>query len=185
MGSSIGVLSAIIANNIQPSGSLISIEAAEDLAIYSKKWIESRYANSKIITGFGFPIYSLPHGLKINSFDNYGFSLGGLVDFSIEHNYEESKKNNSKIFDIKTLCSLYNFPSPDALVIDIEGSESILLEKDACIPDSIKLIIIELHPKLYKNKNADKEKIIQFFNQQGLNTVEQISNSYAFVRHKK
>jgi FkbM family methyltransferase len=175
MGGSIGVLTTLICNMTGPSGFIVSIEASSNLVEYSRKLLEKE--NVKIVHGFGFPVNKLEKAIIVNNFDESGGSLGGTVEFNeVAH---QISNDDSKIFDINKISTLYQI-TPTILIIDIEGSERIILSQKPHFPKSIRSIIIELHPNLYSK--LDKEKIIQQILDDGF-VIELIdSSSYLFSR---
>src|SRR4051812_33865047 len=50
MGGSIGILTAIIAQKVGPSGFVVSVEASVNLSGYSRTWLETGN-NVKVVTG--------------------------------------------------------------------------------------------------------------------------------------
>jgi FkbM family methyltransferase len=156
MGASIGVVTAIISDLIGSSGRLISIEASELLANQTRQWIELK-GNVKIIHGFGFPVYEVPNKYGFVSYKFDGNSLGGYIDFSESC---ESKRSTN-IFDLSRIESEFKF-KPTSLVLDIEGSEIVLLEPNIEIPEYINNIVIEMHPGIY-GENMEMKIIAKFF----------------------
>jgi hypothetical protein len=181
MGGSIGVLTAIIASRIHPGGSLVSVEAAEDLVAYSRTWLERRYPHVKVVQGYAFPVLRLPAGLKVHGFDNHGVSLGGQVAYTVSPAAAASTADGST-YDIATLCGKNHVPPPDVLVADIEAAEAVLLLPGVQLPPSIRHVVIELHPGLYAGKTADRDRLIRFFEAEGLRLVERAGESYLFSR---
>lgn len=185
LGGSIGILTAIIAARIQPGGSLVSIEAAEDLVDYSRSWLEQRFPHTKVVHGYAFPVQELPSGLTVHGFNNHGVSLGGQVDYTVAPAADTTSLADNKTFDIATLCCKNNVPKPDVLVADIEGAEAVLLVPGVQLPASIRHVVIELHPGLYAGKTGDRDRLIQFFENQGLPLAERIGESYLFSRNAR
>jgi len=163
MGGSIGVLTSIISKGIGVKGRIVSIEASESITKYSKKWLE-KLGNIKVETGFGFPVFETPRSLVVRTFDESAGSLGGIVKF--DHTAPPTREPEEDIFDLKTIIKKHNL-QPDILVIDIEGSESIMKTVKPDFPLSIKNILIELHPGLYENGQVDKDAIIETIRREG------------------
>jgi FkbM family methyltransferase len=178
MGGSIGILTAIMGKAVGEKGLVISIEASEIISTYSKSWLEKN-GNIKIECGFGFPVYELNKGIKINHFDESAGSLGGILSFDIVEDQNELEFENWQCLDIKYLMKKYKV-EPNVLVIDIEGSEIIILNEEACLPLSIRIIIIELHPHIYGKEKVDA--IIQKIIDQKFFLEDQVSDVYLFKR---
>lgn len=144
MGGSIGLLTRIMANIVGVQGRVISIEASNTITSFSKKYIEGEFENTTVVCAIGIPLFR-----RINIWgtfqNNFGF-LGGRVSYAennvkLKNEYQESFfiEDCEKIFSIK----------PNILVIDIEGSEEILLKQKPDLPDYIEYMIIELHTQYY------------------------------------
>lgn len=178
MGGSVGILTAIISRYVGPEGRVISVEASKKLTLVSKKWLLPK-GNISIITGFGFPVFKLNNNLKIDKFIEDGGSLSGVVSFSsfLEENLKES--DESDIWDLEKICRKYLI-NPTVLVLDIEGSETILVDHQPNFPKTIRMIMIELHPSMYDEKC--KNNIITKIVSEGFILKETITTSYLFER---
>ena len=177
MGGSIGILTSILSHKIGNNGSIFSIEADDRLVNYSKVWLES-LKNVKVISGFAFPVYKIDN-IIINEFDKDGGSLGGKVKFETSvHNLTTNSKRY-RIFDLKRMEEFSEL-TPSVLVIDIEGSETIMLDIKPKFPVSIKWIMIELHPTIYGEYT--KKKIIESIKEENFFLFNNKSNNFLFRR---
>jgi hypothetical protein len=174
MGGSIGVITALIRSRIGDEGRVVSIEASSELTMISRSWL-NKYANLKIVKGFGFPVLIAPEKYHFSQFITDGNSLGGLVTL------DSNLKKGSDIFDLQKIQDDFAI-LPNALVIDIEGSEVVFTEKDILLPNQINVIIIELHPHIYgfEKMNQIIEAIVKFEFQ--LN--KRIEDVYLFVKKR-
>ena len=177
MGGSIGVLTAIISNYVGKEGKVVSVEASEPLTKVSKRWL-SKMGNIEVLAGFGFPIFKGSKNLSVNNFTEYGGSLGGVVSFSNDTPVDENVVN--KIWDIQTICNKFNI-KPTVLVLDIEGSEKILVDHTPDFPSSIRMILIELHPWMYNGHTTNA--IIKRIESEGFYVIKTIKSSYLFIRN--
>jgi hypothetical protein len=84
------------------------------------------------------------------------------------------------IYDINKVCDQFQI-IPTVLMIDIEGSEKILLSQKPNFPKSIRSIIIELHPNTYSIEVQNL--IIQSIYDDGFVFKKQVSTSYLFSRN--
>jgi len=178
MGGSIGVLTAILQNMTGEKGFVVSIEASSNLSDYSKSWLEND--NTKIIHGFAFPVNKIEQLINVLNFDESGPSLGGNVQYEIGKNKYETNGNTNRIYDINKVCNQFRIV-PSVLMIDIEGSEKILLSQKPNFPKSVRSIIIELHPNLYPID--EQVLIIQSIIDDGFVIKRQVSTSYLFSRN--
>ncbi len=179
MGGSIGILTKLISHKVGNSGRVISIEASKKITDYSKVEI-GKAKNVTILTGFGFPVYEINHRIRIEGFDESSGSLGGMVSFSINaDSITGDKMNHSEVYDLKTIIDRYQI-NPTLLVVDIEGSEIVLSQTPINFPNSVRIVLIELHPHLYK-QNQEKT-IVSLIEREGFTLIEVDSNVYLFKR---
>jgi hypothetical protein len=178
MGGSIGVLTAILAHQTGIDGLVISIEASEKITAYSKKWLEAK-GNIKVITGFGFPVFSVNKKLTIKSFDEEAGSLGGKLLFEINETAAPADGNGASVFDIERIMRLYNI-SPTIVVADVEGSESLISKIKPAYPASVRLVLMEMHEHMYGI--ATRDTIIANIVADGFMLANQLHGVYLFKR---
>ena len=175
MGGSIGVLTAILGNHAGKNGFVASVEASENITSYSKTWLEAK-GNIKVITGFGFPVFSVNKKLKISGFDQEGGSLGGRVSFDIN---EENSEAAQGMYDIETIMRQFSI-SPTVLVIDVEGTEKIIITDKPNYPSSVRVVLMEMHTHIY-GEDARKQ-IIQRIVDEGFKVMGDENDVYLFER---
>ena len=190
MGSSIGILSGIISQKIGMNGKLISVEASTKKYKISKSWLSKYFLNINFLNGYAFPCNEIPNNLIVEGFNDSINSLGGEVKFSQKaKNQTKNEKididasNNLANYDISSIEKLFLKKSADLLVSDVEGAESVILQKDNPFPETLKFIIIELHPKKYESPDI-AEKIIQKILNSNYSLIKRIDDSFLFKRLK-
>jgi FkbM family methyltransferase len=176
MGGSIGVLTSILSEKVGQEGMVFSVEASESIVAYSKEHLEKR-GNIMVYSGFAFPVFSVENKIRIQKFDESLGQLGGVVQFDANNQRENEPGNN--IFDLKKLMDITN-TSPTVLVIDIEGSEKIILDHKPNYPKSVRVLLIEMHTHMYW-KNT-KDKIIQAIIDEGFIIARCDHDVYLFIR---
>ncbi|MDN3658888.1 hypothetical protein QWZ08_24810 [Ferruginibacter paludis] len=177
MGGSIGILTAIISKYVGPQGKIISVEASKRITDISKKWLQPK-GNIEILTGFGFPVFSVNKKLKVDKFSEYGGSLGGVVSYS-DAEADNSSNEKNEIWDIGKICTNFNI-KPTVLVFDIEGTETILIDSQPNFPATVRIIMIELHPWMYDE--TSKNAIIERIQSEGFSIADIVTTSYLFTR---
>jgi hypothetical protein len=179
MGGSIGILTAIIAAKVGRSGFVISVEASAELAAYSKTWLESG-KNVRVLAGFGFPVWELKQPVEIQKFEAIWGSMSGRLTFRAGQSAGAGSNGASQpVYDLKTLSEYCERP-PTTLVVDIEGSESIICNQKPQFPRSLKKLLIELHPGIYDSHT--KDVIIRRIEEDGFRQVTQEDNVFLFAR---
>ena len=157
MGASVGIVSRVILSMIGSAGVLKSIEASESVFKTTNRAM-SNLTNFQLIHGLGFPVSKInKEKYSRRSFNFDRSTLGGHLDFESEI---DDLENSIPIYDISSLTD-ESF-NPSVLVLDIEGSEIVLLDLELTIPNSIINIIIELHEFIYgpKLKNEIIERLV-------------------------
>ena len=178
MGTSIGVLTRVMSNLVGVNGKIITVECNESLFNSCLRW-KNQYPNIEFLKGYGFPVYQVPPNLSIDGFSDDLGSLGTIVDFSVKN---EIINTNNSIIDLSKIESAYSF-NPSVLVIDVEGSEEIMLEGEFHLPSYVNYIIIELHSGMYKKKMITQQEIIDIILKDGFSLDEVIAGSYLFSRN--
>lgn len=176
MGGSIGVLTAILAQQAGDTGQVISVEASKKITAFSQSWLEAK-GNIKVITGFAFPVFAINNTIKLIGFDEEGGSLGGTLHFDVLA--EAGYSNDDACFDIQKIMQQQHI-SPTVLVADVEGSERILAAVKPLYPLSVRLVLMELHEHLYGATTRDE--IINAITGDGFTVKHHVSGVYLFER---
>ena len=175
LGGSIGVLTAILSKKVGSKGMVISVEASERISAYSRIWLEKNQ-NTKVITGFGFPVLKVNDSIKVIKFDESGNSMQGNV---IYMHSDESNYDKQFIYDLHKISDLFNIKTT-ILVADIEGSERIIVDQKPDFPSTLKFLLIELHPEIYGK--SDRDKIIQRIIEERFRITANEGNVFAFEK---
>ena len=180
MGSSIGILTAVMAKRVGETGTVIAVEASEELTSYSRTWLEQD-GIAKVICGYGFPVWKVPTELVVGSFDSATGSLGGTVSFTVNPTQSPVSASGAEVLDLQTLCKRFTL-TPDVLVVDIEGSESLLILCEPRFPRTVQHLLIELHPWLYAGGEGDMELIVNSIRADGFKLQEVTGGVHYFRR---
>jgi len=180
MGSSIGVLTAVMAHFVGKTGTVVAVEASEELTRHSRTWLEAD-GIVKVVCGFGFPVWEVPSGLVVGGFNSNTGSLGGSVDFSVAPTQSPVRSGGADVLDLRTLCERFNL-TPDVLVVDVEGSESLLTQTEPRLPVTIRHLLIELHPWKYVGGEHEMDLIVNSIQADGFELEERIGVVHHFRR---
>ena len=180
MGGSIGIVTAVIAKKVGPSGYVISVEASQKLAQYSRTWLESGN-NVKVLVGFGFPVWEVTHPIEIQKFEEKWGSMSGRLTFRAgpAPHIAGSNKARQVVYDLRTLSAFFPRPAT-TLVCDIEGSEQIISSQKPEFPQTLRNLLIELHPEIYGPEI--KQEIIRRLEADGFRSVGHQNNVFWFTR---
>lgn len=203
-GGSIGIVTSVVAKCAGPTGRVISVEASPDLSAYSRPWLE-RGGTIKVLTGYAFPVWEVPKGLHVDNFSGSHVSLGGRVSFNVANGTgtDQAAANQAasgatavaqapgatpaaspdspRNWDLSTICREFEV-APDALVMDIEAAERIVLDQPPNYPASLKSIIAEFHPGMYPNGKQDLDAILATYAREGFQVKEQVHFTWLLQR---
>jgi FkbM family methyltransferase len=177
MGSSIGILTAIVAQKIGPAGRIVAVEASEKLTRHSAPWLAA-FPWVTIVTGFAFPVWKLGN-IQIEGFSEVRGSLGGTVSFSSVANH--SATTSESVYDVDMLCNQYNL-QPQLLMVDVEGSERIMIDTPPGLPACIRYLIMEIHPGMFTNGLKDRDAIVDVLFMDGFALKKELRGVYLFSR---
>jgi len=141
LGASLGIISTFIAREIGKDGALLSVEADPSLLPYWKRNLAHNGFTGKCVSALACPTWKteVPARLLATSFNPCADKLSGRVQESADGSSAGLWKT------ALTVCTEENF-QPDALVIDIEGTETVWLEGGSGLPAQVKLLVVEFHP---------------------------------------
>lgn len=188
-GGSLGIVTSVVAKCAGPTGRVVSVEASADLTNFSRPWLE-RSGNIKVLTGYAFPVWETPKGLRVDGFSGSEVSLGGRVSFDVAQGPAGAastqatpapSREGPRNWDLSTICRDFNL-TPDALVMDIEAAERIVLDQPPNYPASLKAIIAEFHPGMYPNGQQDLDAILATYAREGFQVKEQVHNTWLLQR---
>jgi hypothetical protein len=190
LGGSIGIVTAVIAHYVGPSGRVVSVEASRQLSGYSKTWLEDGKP-VKVVSGFAFPVWELPADLRVDGFLGEKISLGGRVSFRFDQSMAGAtapaappsgrEGSTPRNYDLSTLCREYEL-QPAVLVMDIESSEEVMLRQPPNMPACLKTIITELHPWMYANGVDDEQRILDVLAREGFVVKQHVGNTWLLQR---
>ena len=174
LGGSLGIVTSLIAHSVLPSGVVFSAEPNLSLRPSFNKQLSFNGCNVDLVSALVCPIWSecVPdHFLKMG-FNSSVNSLSSRASFQ--------GGNDVKWITLKTMAIECGLNNPTALVIDIEGAEDVWCDFPPNFPDSIKKIIIEIHPNIIGEIKA--AKTMQALFNEGFRIHSLCASVYAFTR---
>ncbi|WP_323783962.1 FkbM family methyltransferase [Thalassovita sp.] len=172
LGGCLGVISAVIRNQIGPEPKHIVVEAIPELAEIAK-------INAQAGGG------SVQSQLIQAAID---YSGGDTVTFALGKNphvgHIASETETGVTVPATTLAKIREqMPEgPFALVCDIEGAEIALIDTESETMQDIDTFILEVHPKVYPDGERTVDSLIEKIGTFGLKQQQRIDNVICFVR---
>jgi FkbM family methyltransferase len=175
LGASLGIVSSFISREIGPSGFLLSVEADSSLLEFWKRNILINGLAGKCVNAVACPTWTetVPANLLAASFKTCSDKLSGRVLSSAG----QSAPTNWKT--ARNICTEHDF-SPEVVVIDIEGTETVWIDQTAQMPTQVRLAIVEFHPQYTGAKSAGQ--CVQALIDQGFKSVGYYNHVMAFSR---
>ncbi len=174
VGASLGIISTVIARQIGPSGSLLSVEADASLQPFWNRNLSDNGFTGRCVNALVSPTWGdqVPASLTAKTFRLSEDKLSGRFESSGEGVQIPWKT-------ARMLCDENNF-TPTAFVVDIEGSETVWSEGPVNMPKSITTVVVEFHPQYTGPEMA--ANCVQAILDDGFRLGGYINNVFAFCR---
>lgn len=171
LGGCMGVISALIRNQIGPSAQHIVVEANSTLANFCRPNAMQGAAEGATEVIVAAVDYS---GAETVNFSLGSAALSGRV-----------RSDGGLSVPTTTLAKLAaKLPAGEfALICDIEGAEVPLVDNELELLGRVGVFVLETHPKLYPGKKDDVKALVAKIESTGLRCVGQIKDVFAFSRH--
>jgi hypothetical protein len=142
MGAGVGIVSSFIGRQVGPEGRLACVEANEDLRADFLRQTALNGLRPVLINGLCCPVWQqpVPEAVRTRSFEHRKNLLVGGANRQ-QHSGSGPWLNGDEIMAAAGF-------SPAALVVDVEGAEGVWADTAPRFPESIRTVIVELHPDL-------------------------------------
>lgn len=141
LGASLGIVSSLILKLVGTAGRLVAVEANSQLAEPFRRQLSVNGLACELVNALCCPVWAgnVPESLVSCAFQVSENTLAGRAVAGGSPSYAPEWKTAG------TICSELNF-TPNVLVCDIEGAESVWQQPGLAFPASLQKIIVELHP---------------------------------------
>jgi hypothetical protein len=150
LGASVGIVSSFLAKRAGPTGRLVSVEADGRLEHPFRKQLALNGLAAGWVHALACPIWSeaVPDATARQSFARSERTLSGRAAAAVAN-----AEPGPVWLTAGAVCRQQKL-APTALVVDIEGSESVWVEHRPQFPPSLRTIIAEFHPHLIGSRIA-------------------------------
>jgi FkbM family methyltransferase len=141
LGASLGIVSSLILKLVGTAGRLVAVEANAQLAEPFRRQLSVNGFTYDLVNALCCPVWAdnVPANLASREFQVSENTLAGRAVAG------DSPSRNPEWKTAAAICDELNF-TPNVLVCDIEGAESVWQEPGLAFPASLQKIIVELHP---------------------------------------
>ncbi|CAM8670018.1 fkbM_fam, methyltransferase, FkbM family [Paracoccaceae bacterium] len=170
LGGCLGIVSALIRQQIGPAAPHIVVEANPRLA----RMCEPNACIGANVGATQVVVAAVDYsGAETVSFSSGRTAHGGHVSQSGDLSVQATT--------LSALAS--NLPEgPFALICDIEGAEVGLIDNESDLLRRVSLFVLETHPKVYAKGEVETGRLIELIKAAGLHQVAQAKHVYAFAR---
>lgn len=149
LGASSGVITSFLHRQVGPTGRVVSVEADPRLQPYFERTLAYNGFSGEWVHALCYPDWSPepPDFFQNQRFREDENPLGGKMTDATGNDIEVP------VLTAAEICAFADF-TPNTLVMDIEGAEISWLKSPPQIPESIRTLVIELHPDLVGARKA-------------------------------
>ena len=148
LGASLGIVTTLLRKKTGAGGDVVAVEANKQLARHFQKQLAVNGVDARLIHALACPIWEggVPEKIRSQGFSSMPSSLSGRA--------EGPGGDDVPWMTLKEIAEEAGLGSPSVLMIDVEGSEDIWCEHAPGFPDSVRTIIVEVHPHLIGEDKA-------------------------------
>lgn len=148
LGASLGIVTTLLRKKCGPNGAVVAAEANKLLAPHFIKQLALNGVDARLIHALGCPIWEgeIPEKIRNQGFSSKPNSLSGRA--------EGAGGDDVTWMTLKEISRIADLGPPSVIVIDVEGSEDILCDQAPCFPESVRTVIVEIHPLIIGERKA-------------------------------
>lgn len=148
VGASSGVVTSFLWRQVGAAGRVVSVEGNRHLKPFFEKVLRSNGFNGEWIEALAYPVW-IPRAPE--SFDTRGFTpssnpLGSTVA-AVSEEKSRPASDGPPVLTLQEIAEVTDLV-PTVLVADIEGTEGVWCHMPPALPESLKTVIIEIHPQI-------------------------------------
>lgn len=142
LGASLGIVTTLLKKKIGSGGAVIAVEANQRLAPHFHKQLQVNGLKADLVHALGCPVWDgeIPESVRSQGFSSMASSLSGRA--------EGPGGDDVPWMTFKRIAEQVGIGAPTVLMIDVEGSEDIWCERQPDFPESVRTVIVEIHPHL-------------------------------------
>ena len=148
LGASLGIVTTLLAKKTGPTGKVAAVEPNHLLHPHFQKQLAVNHAAATLVPVLGCPLWEGPVPAEIA---NQRFAA---VENSLSGRAAGAEGDEVPWLTLKEIAARAGIEAPTALVIDVEGGEQVWCDHAPGFPESVRTIIVEVHPHLIGEEKA-------------------------------
>jgi FkbM family methyltransferase len=148
LGASLGIVTTLLAKKTGPSGKVAAVEPNQLLHPHFRKQLAVNHADAALVSVLGCPLWDGPVPREIAS------QRFTAVENSLSGRAAGASGEEVPWLTLQEIATRAGIEAPTALVIDVEGGEQVWCNHAPGFPDSVRTIIVEVHPHLIGEEKA-------------------------------
>lgn len=142
LGASLGIVSTLLARRVGAEGAVVAVEPNRHLQGHFERQVARNGVSVRLLTALGCPIWHgpVPERWRSQRFAAAANSLSGRA--------AGEGGDDVPWLTLGEVASQVSLPDPTALVVDVEGVEEVWCTCRPELPESVRTVIVEIHPHL-------------------------------------
>ena len=142
LGASLGIVSTLLAKKVGPRGAVAAVEPNHLLRPHFERQLAVNGARAMLVPVLGCPLWEGPVPEEIRS------QCFAAVENSLSGRAAGKEGDAVPWLTLKEVAERAGIAAPTAIVIDVEGGEQVWCDHAPGFPESVRTIIVEVHPHL-------------------------------------
>ncbi len=148
LGASLGIVTTLLARRVGGLGKVVAVEPNVLLRPHFERQLAFNKKSAILVQALGCPVWDdcVPEEIRSQRFTPAENSLSGRAE----------GKAGAEVpwLTLKEIAARAGIVAPTAVVVDVEGGEQIWCDLAPSFPNSVKTIIVEVHPHLIGGDKA-------------------------------
>jgi FkbM family methyltransferase len=148
LGASLGIVTSLLARKVGAGGKVAAVEPNRLLHRHFEKQLAVNGETAVLVPVLGCPLWDgpVPEEIHCQRFAAVGNSLSGRA--------AGTAGDEVPWLTLREVAARAGIGEPTALVIDVEGGEQVWCDHAPAFPESVRTVIVEVHPHLIGDQKA-------------------------------
>jgi FkbM family methyltransferase len=142
LGASMGIVSSLLAKKVGPSGEVAAVEPNRLLHPHFARQLAVNGVEATLVPVLGCPLWEGPVPEEVSR------QKFAAVENSLSGRAAGAEGDAVPWLTLKEVAERAKIAAPTAIVIDVEGGEQVWCDHAPGFPESVRVVIVEIHPHL-------------------------------------